>query len=102
MVAGRDSLAENDAPYFSGLIMILSDILSTLSARLSALWPETPGLLKQDLEKNIRSVLEGVFNRLDLVTREEFDIQTRVLARCRERIVALEKIIESMEAGKPS
>ena len=70
--------------------MNVSSLLGDLPKRLSALLPEAPGLLKQDLEKNFRAVLEGTFNRLDLVTREEFDIQTRVLARCRERLKLLE------------
>lgn len=80
--------------------MVLSDLLNTLSSRLSTVWPETPGLLKKDIEKNIHSVLEGVFDRLDLVTREEFEIQSRVLARCRERISALEKRVSTLEMPK--
>ena len=80
--------------------MNVSELLTTLAQRLSAVLPDTPGLLKRDLEKNFHAILEGVFGRLDLVTREEFDIQTRVLARCRERIAQLEAVVHQLESGK--
>jgi len=52
-----------------------------------------PGLkqVPEDIEKNIRLVLQGAFERMDLVTREEFDAQVKVLARTREKLEALEK-----------
>lgn len=52
-----------------------------------------PGLkqVPDDIEKNIRLVLKGAFERMDLVTREEFDAQVKVLARTREKLEALEK-----------
>ena len=55
--------------------------------------------LQDDLEKNLRSVLQGAFARMNLVTREEFDVQTAVLARSREMLSALEKRVEEMEAS---
>jgi len=76
-----------------------SEVIESVSERLSGIMPETPGVLKKDLEKNFRAVLEATFNRLDLVTREEFDIQTRLLTRCRERIAALEEIVRTLESG---
>ena len=53
--------------------------------------------MQQDVEKNIRTLLQSSFARLDLVTREEFDVQARVLARTREKLEALEKQVAELE-----
>lgn len=50
-----------------------------------------------DIEKNIKSVFLSAFNRLDLVTREEFDIQSQVLNKTRQRLEQLEKRIARYE-----
>ena len=50
-----------------------------------------------DLEKNIHALLQSMFTKLELVSREEFDIQTEVLRQTRERLATLEKQIESLE-----
>lgn len=63
-----------------------------------------PGLsptLKEDIEKNFRAILQGTFNKLDLVTREEFEVQTALLAKARVRLEALEKRLAEMEKHKP-
>lgn len=52
-----------------------------------------------DIEKNLRAMLAGVFSRLDLVTREEFDVQREVLLRSRAKLEALEKKVAALEAG---
>jgi len=57
--------------------------------------------MQQDVEKNVHTLLQGAFARLDLVTREEFDTQSRVLARTREKLEQLEKIVAGLEAKKP-
>jgi BMFP domain-containing protein YqiC len=54
--------------------------------------------IQQDLESNFRSVLRASLSKLDLVTREEFDTQLKVLARTRSKLEALEKKVEEMEA----
>jgi BMFP domain-containing protein YqiC len=54
----------------------------------------------KDLEKNVRAVLAGVFSRLDLVTREEFDVQREVLLRTRERLNELELKLAELERRK--
>lgn len=61
-----------------------------------------PGLvqMQEDAEKNIRAALTSTFNKLDLVTREEFDVQTQVLHRTREKLEALEKRVTELEAEK--
>ena len=51
-----------------------------------------------DVEKNIKALMMTGFNKLDLVTREEFDIQTQVLARTREQLAQLEKRIGELES----
>jgi BMFP domain-containing protein YqiC len=58
-----------------------------------------PGLvaMQADVEKNMRSALSSMFSKLDLVTREEFDVQTQVLQRTREKLEALEQRVSSLE-----
>ncbi len=58
-----------------------------------------PGLvqMQEDAEKNIRAALTATFNKLDLVTREEYDVQTQVLHRTREKLEALEKRLTELE-----
>jgi BMFP domain-containing protein YqiC len=50
-----------------------------------------------DLEKNIHALLQSMFTKMELVSREELDIQTEVLRQTRERLTVLEKQIESLE-----
>lgn len=58
-----------------------------------------PGLtaIQQDIEKNIRAALTATFAKLDLVTRDEFDVQTQVLHRTREKLEALETRVADLE-----
>ena len=60
-----------------------------------------PGLtaLRNDLEQNFKAVLQGGLAKLDLVTRQEFDIQAGVLRRSRERLEELEQRIAALEKG---
>ena len=53
--------------------------------------------LPKDIEKNFRGVLQQAFNKMDLVTREEFDAQTKVLARTRAKLEQLEKQLKDLE-----
>jgi len=50
-----------------------------------------------DLEKNLRALLQSAFGRLDLVTREEFDVQREVLARTRAKLQELEAKLAELE-----
>ncbi len=54
--------------------------------------------LQQDMEKNVRGALERGFERLNLVSRDEFEIQAAVLARTRSKVDALEKRVAELEA----
>jgi len=53
--------------------------------------------LPKDVEKNFKEVLQGTFNKMDLVTREEFDAQAKVLARTRQKLEALEKKLNELQ-----
>ena len=69
--------------------------LTELSAKLAALAASNPA---RDLEKNFRGMLSSTFAKLDLVTREEYDVQVRLLARAKEKLAALEARVAEMEA----
>ena len=73
--------------------------LSELSARLAEFAAANPA---KDLEKNFRGLLSSAFTRLELVSREEYDVQVEVLARAREKLAALEKRVVELEARAPS
>ena len=66
-----------------------------LSAKVSAMIAASPAA---DMEKNVRALLNSGLARLNLVTREEFDVQREVLARAREKLAALEARIAELEA----
>jgi BMFP domain-containing protein YqiC len=78
--------------------MIRLKALDDLAHRLSELLP--PGLedARTDVEKNFRAVLHSGFSKLDLVTREEFDVQRAVLLRTREKLALLERVLGDLEA----
>lgn len=81
--------------------MLNDKLFQDLSARFSELIASSPA---RDLEKNARALLSGFFGRLDLVTREEFDVQTEVLRRTREKLEQLEARVAELEtarAGQP-
>jgi BMFP domain-containing protein YqiC len=80
-----------------GTTVIDPKILDNLASRLAAALP--PGIheIKQDAEKNFRAVLESTFARLNLVTREEFDVQTAVLSRAHAKVQELEEQIMRLE-----
>ena len=76
-------------------------VIDDLARRLSNAVPTGLREAQQDIEKNFRTVLQNTLAKLDLVTREEFDVQTRLLARAREKLEALEKAVAELEAGRP-
>ena len=71
----------------------IEDLIQTISDAMPA------GLtgLQADVEKNVRAAMSATFAKLDLVTREEFDVQTQVLHRTREKLEALEKRVAELE-----
>ena len=74
--------------------MLNPKMLEELSSRFSELIAANPA---RDLEKNAKAMAGAVFSRLDLVTREEFDIQKEVLARTRAHLEALEARVAELE-----
>ena len=75
--------------------MAMNDkILGDLSARLAELAAANPA---KDLERNFRGMLSSTFARLDLVSREEYDVQAQVLQRSREKLAALEARVAELE-----
>jgi len=72
-------------------------LLSDLSERLAAMAGADPG---RDLQRNMRALLASAFARLDLVSREEFDVQSQVLARAREKLAALEARVAELERAR--
>lgn len=75
--------------------MLDPKMFDELSARLGAIIAASPAA---DIEKNARALLSGFFAKLDLVTREEFDIQAQVLLRTREKLKALEERLARLES----
>ncbi|OIQ88060.1 membrane fusogenic activity [mine drainage metagenome] len=78
--------------------MLDSKIIDDISRRISALIAESP---VADIENNLRPVLQSIFAKLELVTREEFDIQAQVLQRTREQLTQLEHRLAALES-RPS
>ena len=79
--------------------MLNPKLLDEMSSRVSSLLASTPAA---DVEKNLRAALAGLLARLDLVTREDFDVQREVLARTRAKLQALEARIAELEAAQAS
>lgn len=76
--------------------------IDSLARRLAASLPEGLKTLRDDVEENFRAVLKGGIARMDLVTREEFDVQQAVLARTREKLEALEARVAAAEQAAAS
>jgi len=68
-----------------------------LARRLAGSVPEGMLALRRDLEQNFKGVLQSQLASLDLVTREEFDVQANVLKRTREKLAALEQRLAGLE-----
>lgn len=73
--------------------------LDDLATRLANAMPGALRDLQSDAQKNARAVLQSAFSKLNLVTREEFDIQTQVLARTRAHVTELEHQVAQLEAA---
>jgi BMFP domain-containing protein YqiC len=71
-----------------------SSFLDDLSLRIKELLQQSPA---KDLDKNLRALMSATFAKMDLVTREEFDIQKAVLSRTREKIAELERRLVELE-----
>ncbi|HCI14949.1 MAG: phosphoheptose isomerase [Gallionellales bacterium GWA2_60_142] len=77
--------------------MLNQKFFEDMSAKLNEAVANSPA---KDFEKNARALLAQGFAKLDLVTREEFDVQALVLARAREQLTALEARVAELEAQR--
>ncbi|MEX3692932.1 MULTISPECIES: accessory factor UbiK family protein [Paraburkholderia] len=75
-----------------------NDVFNDLQSRMSDLLKNSPA---RDVERNVRAMLSQGFSKLDLVTREEFDAQTQVLVRTRQRLEELERRVAELEQKLP-
>jgi BMFP domain-containing protein YqiC len=71
--------------------------LDELARKLADSVPPQLRAVKQDLEANFKSVLQAGLAKLDLVTRQEFDVQAGVLSRTREKLAGVEQRLEALE-----
>jgi len=77
--------------------MLDPKFLEDIGAKMSALLANSP---VKDIEKNTKALVSSAFAKLDLVTREEFDVQTQVLARTRDKLKELEARVEALEKAR--
>ena len=76
------------------------NFIGELARKLVDVVPGTDSLetMRADMERNFRSLLDSAFERLDLVSREDFDLQRKVLERTREKVTAVEARLDELEA----
>ena len=74
--------------------------IEDLARKLAEAVPEGLRSMRKDLESNFRSVLQSGLGKLDLVTREEFEVQEAILTRTREKLEALEKRLKEHEQNQ--
>ena len=77
--------------------MFDSKSIDDIASRLTDVMPSGLNHLKDDMEKSFHRVLQGALGKLDLVTREEFDVQKAVLAKTRQKLEILEKQVAAIE-----
>jgi len=71
--------------------------IDDMASRLADALPSGLSNVKEDMEKNFHAILQGALGKLDLVTREEFEVQKAVLAKTRSKLEALEKRVDDIE-----
>jgi BMFP domain-containing protein YqiC len=73
-------------------------LLGAIQEQVNQVFPEFGKAAQEELSSNIKLAVNGVFNKLDLVSRDEFDAQQAVLARTRELLEKLEKTVAELES----
>ena len=76
---------------------MLKEKIETAISDITKILPEDLNMLKEDLEKNLRATLNATFSKMELVTREEFDIQASLLSRTREKLETLQEKLSELE-----
>jgi len=75
----------------------MNESLEQLSKRISSLIPGDIKHMQDDIEGNIHSLLQSTLTKMNLVSREEFDVQSAVLQRTREKLEQLERQVEQLK-----
>jgi ubiquinone biosynthesis accessory factor UbiK len=78
-------------------IFMVKEKIEAILSEVSNALPEDIQFLKKDIEKNLRATLNATFSKMELVTREEFDIQTALLQRTRAQLDALQEKLSALE-----
>jgi len=78
-------------------VVMTDESVESIARKLAEAVPEGLKSVREDLENNFRSVLRASLNKLDLVTREEFEVQEAVLAKTREKLEALDARLAELE-----
>lgn len=79
--------------------MSIAHTIEEISQRIEQALPESLRQTKTEVDKTIRQAVMNAFQKMELVTRDEFDIQTQVLARTRSKLEALEQRVATLEAA---
>ena len=82
--------------------MLDPKVFDDISKQMANSLPKGLSALSEDVQRNLHSALEVALNRMNLVTREEFDVQQAVLLRTREKLEAMEKRIAELEQSRDS
>ena len=77
--------------------MFDSKSIDDIASRLADAVPPSFNNLKEDMEKNFHAILQSALSKLDIVTREEFEVQKAVLAKTRSKLEVLEKQVAEIE-----
>ena len=71
--------------------------IDEFARRIAGLMPESATRFQAEIEKNLKAGLKGVLQKMDLVTREEYDVQTAILERSQQKLEQLEQRISELE-----
>lgn len=80
--------------------MINKDVIDDIGRKITELLPEGSRQLQADIESNVKAVLQASLSKLNLVTREEFDVQTALLERTREKLEQLQQRLDELESDR--
>lgn len=74
------------------------EAIDDLVDKVARLLPDDAGLIRDELHQNLRATITATLKNMDLVTREEFDVQARLLAKTRLRLEEMQQQVEKLEA----
>ena len=78
------------------------DVIEQLARKLAAALPDSISAMRNDVEQNFKAVLQSALSRMDIVSRQEFDVQVGVLNRVRTQLSQLEQRLAAMEQSSTS